>query len=106
MVEFNILSGKMAGVVWIARHFPVRIGRSPLADFRTEDEGVWDQHLELAFDRAEGFALTVQSGALTSVNGETVQRTILRNADLIECGSLQMQFWLPRARQNSLRSRE
>ena len=48
MVQFKIVSGKMAGTEQVARRFPFRIGRSAEADLRLEDDGVWDDHLELS----------------------------------------------------------
>ena len=106
MLELKILSGKKAGTQWVARRFPVRIGRSSTADLQLEENGVWDQHLQLDFCPAEGFVLSAQLNALATVNGHPVQRTILRSGDAIEIGSLKMQFWLGEARQRGLRLRE
>jgi len=106
MLELKILSGKKAGTRWVARRFPVRIGRSSTADLQLEENGVWDQHLHLDFCPAEGFVLSAQPNALATVNGQPVQRTILRSGDAIEIGSLKMQFWLGEARQRGLRLRE
>lgn len=106
MVQLEILSGKMAGTAWLARHFPVRIGRSPDADLHLEDDGVWDQHLELGFDRAAGFILQVQPPAAATVNNEPVQRVRLRNGDAIVLGAARLRFWLRPARQTRLWSGE
>jgi pSer/pThr/pTyr-binding forkhead associated (FHA) protein len=106
MVQFRILSGKMAGTQWVARHFPVRIGRAAANDFQLEEAGVWDQHLELEFRPAEGFVLTTQPQALASVNGQPAQSILLRNGDCIEIGSAKLQFWLGETRQHGLRIRE
>jgi hypothetical protein len=106
MVDLHILSGKKAGTGWVVRHFPVRIGRSAANDLQLEENGVWDDHLELGFDLAQGFVLTSKTDALVSVNGETVQTTRLRNGDSIEVGSVQIRFWLAATRQRGLRLRE
>lgn len=106
MVHLKIVSGKMAGRDWATRHLPVQIGRSASAAFRAEDDGVWERHLQLDFDPAEGIVLTVQPGAIATVNGQPVQRATLRNGDLIGCGSLKLQFWLAPPRQKSLWPRE
>ncbi len=106
MVQLDIVSGKMAGTAWLARRFPVRIGRSPEADLRLEDDGVWDQHLELSLDRAEGFVLRVQSPAVAAVNDEPIDRARLRNGDAIALGSARLRFWLRPARQSRLWVRE
>jgi len=106
MVQLKVLSGKKAGTAWAARRFPVRIGRSAIADLQSEEDGVWDQHLQLDFDPAAGLVLIAQPNALASVNGQLVQQTVLHNGDTINIGSLTMQFWLSETRQAGLRFRE
>ena len=106
MVQLKVLSGKKAGTAWVARRFPVRIGRSSAADLQLEESGVWDQHLQLDFDPVEGIVLSAQPDALATVNGQPVHQTILRNGDTIDIGSLKMQFWLSETRQAELRLRE
>ncbi len=105
MVQFKIVSGKMAGTERVARHFPFRIGRSPSADFQLADDGVWDQHLELQFDPAAGFILNTHPTALAAINGQPFQQAVLRNGDAIEIGALKIRFWLAETRQKSLRPR-
>ena len=106
MVQFSILSGKAAGSEWAARRFPVRIGRAPSADLRLEDEGVWDEHLILELDPSAGFIIETSSNALATINEQPLQRSILANGDLIELGSVKMQFSFSRTRQTGLRLRE
>jgi hypothetical protein len=106
MVQLKVLSGKKAGTVWVARHFPVRIGRATNSDLQLEEDGVWDQHLQLDFRPAEGIVLNAQPNALLSVNGEPTNQAVLRNGDAIDIGSTRMQFWLSETRQVSLRFRE
>lgn len=106
MVQFKIVSGKMAGSEKVARHFPFRIGRAASADLRVEDEGVWDEHLELTFHAANGFILTTRSNAIASINGQSFQEQVLRNGDAIEIGAAKIRFWLADTRQSSLRPRE
>ena len=106
MVQLKVLSGKKAGTVWEARRFPVHIGRSRSADLQFEESGVWDEHLQLDFNAAEGIVLRAQTNALTAVNGQPVHHTILRNGDSIEIGSLKLEFWLADTRQTDLRLRE
>jgi predicted component of type VI protein secretion system len=105
MVQFKILSGKKAGSLWEARRFPVRIGRAATANLQIEEPGVWDQHLKVSVD-AEGFVLETQGSALASINGQPVQRAVLRNGDTIEMGSVKLQFWLSEARQRGQGVRE
>jgi hypothetical protein len=43
---------------------------------------------------------------LATVNGQPTQQSVLRNGDLIEIGSLKIQFWLGEAAQRGLKIRE
>ena len=106
MVQLKILSGKKAGSSWDARHFPVHIGRSANSHLQLEDPGVWDNHVRLSQDRNEGFVLETQANALASINGQPVERALLRNGDTIELGSAKLQFWLSQPRQRGQFLRE
>src|SRR5471030_2848592 len=106
MIQLDILSGKKAGAQTVARHFPFRIGRAAQNDLQLEDDGVWDQHLVLEFQKQEGFKLTTSANAIATINGESVQNKILRNGDTITIGSARLQFWLAAAMQRGLRTRE
>jgi pSer/pThr/pTyr-binding forkhead associated (FHA) protein len=106
MVQLRILSGKKAGTTWVARRFPVRIGRAASADLQVEENGVWDQHARIDFDRADGFVLSASRKAPARVNGQAVERAVLRNGDAIGMGSLELQFWLGESRQGALWLRE
>ena len=106
MIQLNILTGNKAGTPWTTRRFPVKVGRSARNDLQVEEDGVWDQHLQITLDPAEGFTMETQAGALSSVNGQPVQGTVLRNGDIIEIGSAKMQFWMGEARQRGLYLRE
>lgn len=106
MIQLKVLSGKTAGTTWGARRFPVRVGRSTAADLQLAEEGVWDQHLRLDFNPAEGIILSAQPNALVTVNGHPLQQTVLRNGDTIGFGSQRVQFWLSETRQRGLRFRE
>ena len=106
MVQLNILSGKKAGTQSAARRFPFHIGRAAGNDLQLEEDGIWDHHLTLEFDRRKGFALAAATNALVTVNGEPVQSAFLRNGDLITLGSAKLQFWLAAAPQRGLRLRE
>ena len=106
MVQLKVLSGKKAGTTWVARRFPVRVGRSAGSDLQLEEGGVWDQHFQLDFKPGEGIVLSVQPNALTTVNGQAVQETVLRNGDAIDIGALKLQLWFTETRQADLRLRE
>ncbi len=106
MIQLAILSGKTAGTLTVVRHFPFRVGRASANDLQLEDDGVWDHHFTIGFDRQSGLSLVAAAQAITTVNDEQVQSVILRNGDVITAGSVKLQFWLAAARQGSLRLRE
>ena len=106
MIQLQILTGKQAGAQWVARRFPVRMGRSAANDLRLEEAGVWDHHCVLSFDRSEGFILTAQADALLTVNREPTRSIRLRNGDRIEMGSAHLQFWLNETPQRAQGLRE
>lgn len=106
MVQFNILSGKMAGTAWSASRFPVRIGRSASADLQLEESGVWEDQAEVRQTRTQGFILESRPDALALINGEPAREVALRNGDTIQLGSVKMRFWLAPTRQRGLRVRE
>ena len=106
MIHLHILSGKKAGSRAVASHFPFRIGRAPENHLPLEDDGVWDQHITLEFQKKEGFHLATTSNAIAAVNGKHVGNTILRNGDILTIGSAKIQFWLAPAQQRGLRLRE
>lgn len=107
MVQIKILSGKQAGVSWTARRFPVHIGRAADSDLRLEEPGVFDDHLTLSLDPAEGFLIETKPGALVSINHQpTTERSTLRNGDSIEIGALKLQFWMNAPVQRGLKLRE
>ena len=96
----------MAGASWLARRFPVRVGRAPDCDLKLEDAGVWEQHLVLEFKPAHGFSLKSEPNALVRVNDQPVSEALLRNGDTIELGAVRIQFWLGAVRQTTLGLRE
>lgn len=106
MVQLNILSGKKAGDQPVVRRFPFHIGRAAGNELLLDDDGVWEQHLTLEFQKNEGFILTTEPNALATVNGQSVQTTRLHNGDTIVFGSVKLQFWLAAARQHGLRPSE
>jgi pSer/pThr/pTyr-binding forkhead associated (FHA) protein len=106
MIQLNILSGKKAGTQPVARRFPFHIGRAAGNDLQLDDEGVWDQHLALEFQKQKGFKLATTANALATVNSQPIQNIILRNGDTIIIGLVKLQFWLAVAHQRGLCLRE
>jgi Inner membrane component of T3SS, cytoplasmic domain len=106
MIQLNILSGKKAGSQTVVRLFPFHIGRAEANNLQLEDDGVWDQHLSLEFQRHQGFVVRTTANALAAVNGQPVQTVLLCNGDVIILGSARLQFWLGTVYQRGLRARE
>jgi hypothetical protein len=106
MLQLRFLSGKKAGTSWVARRFPVRIGRAPNASVSLPEEGVWDEHFRLDFDPARGIVLNALPQAMTLVNQQPVEQAVLRNGDVLEAGSVRMQFWLSETHQAGMGVRE
>ena len=106
MVQIKILSGETAGDIQVVRRFPFRIGRAPENDLRLEAAGVWDRHLTLEFEQAQGFTLHTATEAFAAVNEQLCTSTRLRNGDIISFGSAKIQFWLAPAKLRGLRLRE
>jgi len=106
MIQLRILSGKMAGEVIRVRHFPFGIGRAPHNDLCLDDDGIWDDHLNLKFQRREGFILKAAPDAFCAVNEAPQTSVRLRNGDVISFGSAKIQFWLAPAKLRGLKLRE
>ena len=106
MVQLTILTGNQAGAHWVARRFPVQVGRAPSSDLCVQEDGVWENHLQIHMRSREGFLLAAQPQAFVAVNGQAIQEAILRNGDLIEFGALRIRFGLAPVRQRGLRLRE
>lgn len=106
MIQFQILSGQQAGNDIVVRRFPFTMGRDADVDLQTTDDGVWDHHLTIEFQRGEGFQFFAQQGALLLVNGERIETGLLRNGDQLELGLMRLRFWLARSEQQRLHWRE
>ena len=106
MIQFSILSGKLAGTQWVARRLPFSVGRATPAALLLEEPGVWDRHFQITLRSADGVVLSASTEALTLVNGQRVEQAILKSGDLVEAGAVQMRFGLSPTRQRSLHFRE
>ena len=106
MIQLQVISGKQAGTISVARCFPFRVGRSAAADLRLEDAGVWDQHALLELKRPEGVWIQVHENALATLNGRRLQCSWLRPGDLLEMGAVKLRVSLSETRQQSLKGRE
>ena len=106
MVQLQILNGSQAGTRWVAGRLPFSVGRSPTDHLRIEEAGVWNRHCHLELRDDYRAALVSASGAATTVNGQPADDAVLRNGDIIELGSLRLQFGLSPTTHHSLRVRE
>jgi pSer/pThr/pTyr-binding forkhead associated (FHA) protein len=106
MVQFDILTGKKAGTEWVARRFPFHVGRAAPAGLTLDDDGVWERHVRIDLRPAEGVVSEAAPEALMSVNGQRVEKVVLRNGDILELGSVKLRFGLGPTRQRGLRFRE
>jgi predicted component of type VI protein secretion system len=96
----------MAGDALVVRHFPFYIGRAANNHLCLDDEGVWEQHLALDFQKGEGFIMQTVSDAFAAINEQPQTLARLRNGDVISFGSAKIQFWLAPVAQRGLRIRE
>lgn len=106
MIQFSILNGRLAGTHWVARRLPFDVGRAAPAALVLEEAGVWNRHFQIALRSPDAVVLAASTEALTLVNGQRVEETILKSGDLVEAGAVQMRFSLSPTRQRSLRFRE
>lgn len=106
MFQLSILSGKMAGTVCVARHFPFRVGRNSDADLVSDEPGVWENHLDFQFLPGQGIQANAHGEALMTRNAERVATALLRNGDTLEIGGLKLRFWLSDVALVSHRARE
>jgi hypothetical protein len=106
VVQLNILTGKKAGTEWVARRFPVYVGRSAQDSLVLDDAGVWDRHFKIELRAGIGAVLTADGDASATINGQPTREAALRNGDIIEAGSVKLRFGLSPTRQSSLRFRE
>lgn len=102
MLEFRILEGSQAGTTWVARHFPVRVGRDHEMDLQLTDPGVWDAHAEIDYDQEAGFILQPLSGGAMYVNEEPSAIAPLKNGDIFQLGDVILQVWLTTVAQRRL----
>jgi pSer/pThr/pTyr-binding forkhead associated (FHA) protein len=103
MVQLSILSGQMAGDVQVVRRFPFCIGRAADNDLCLNEDGIWDYHFMLEFQKQEGFVFQTFEEAFATVNDVPQKNARLRNGDIISFGSAKIQFWLAAPRQHGLR---
>jgi len=106
MLLLKVFAGKEAGAEKVARRFPVLVGRQAGAHLQLEDLGVWEDHLRIEFQPREGFVVVSRPEAITTLNDVAIQRSVVRNGDVIGVGSAKIRAWLSPVRQRSGAVRE
>ena len=107
LAQLQVLTGQpRRHYVW-ADEFPVRLGRVADSTMRIEEEGVWDNHVAIELDVENRFHLQHISDASVMVNGKPMtDGQPLANGDVLELGSVKLQFWLGTVRQHRISARE
>lgn len=106
MIQLKVLSGKKAGTELVARHFPFCVGRSSTCELCLDEQGVWDRHFQIDLDSTRDFVLAADPQTSVTIDGNVVQKTALRNGDIIEMGSARILFGFSPTKQKSLAVRE
>lgn len=96
MIQLRVLNGRRAGTEYLARDFPVTVGRASGNTVRLAEPGIWDQHLEIQLTETRSFLLSKHDEASATLNDEplTDEARPVRNGDRIGLGELQLQFSL------------
>lgn len=106
MIQLQILNGKTAGTQYVARRFPVQLGRARDTHFPLDEPGVWDRHAEISLEPDNTFVVRTKAEGRLAVNGEATEQKSLRNGDVVELGSAQLRFSLSPTQHRSVRFRE
>ncbi len=107
MLQFKVLSGKMAGTEIVARHFPFSVGRSPQNDLALDEPGIFEKHFRVELRGSREFFLQTETNTFVAVSGEqNVRGKVLKNADVIEAGQTKILFSLSATKQQGLALRE
>lgn len=85
---------------------PFSVGRHPDDSFHRSVPGLWDRHLVVDWDPAEGIVGTVREGATATVSGTPFRSHRLRNGDEIQLGGLTLTFFLARPERRGLSARD
>lgn len=106
MIQLQLINGKTAGTQYVARRFPVQLGRARDTHFPLDEPGVWDRHAEITLEPDNIFVVRATAQGRLAVNGEPAEEKSLRNGDVIELGSAQLRFSLSPTQHRSVRPRE
>lgn len=105
MVELRVLGGRSPSEFWV-HPVPFLVGRRG-ANLELEQPGVWERHFVIDRSKDGTFVVVPQAEALLTRDGRVLtEPTPLRNGDVLEAGSIRLQFRLRAARQRSLTALE
>jgi diguanylate cyclase (GGDEF)-like protein len=82
-----VLAGENLGRMYRIEQAEVVMGRAAEANIRLEDDGVSRRHAKICQQDGEVWVEDMKSANGTIVNGQTVQRAVLRDGDKIQMGS-------------------
>jgi predicted component of type VI protein secretion system len=107
VIRLEILSGKSAGQIVLARRFPFQIGRSAAVGLQLAEPGVWDGHCQIEYRPTEGFWINPLGEAQVRVDDVPVEgSTRLNNSSEVALGSVRLRFSLTDPVPRGLRLRE
>lgn len=107
MIRLEILSGKSAGQIILARRFPFQIGRAVSVGLQLAEPGVWDGHCQIEYRPADGFWVNPLGEAQVRVDDVPVEGvTRLPNSSELALGSVRLRFSLADPVPRGLRLRE
>lgn len=96
MIRLEILSGKSAGQIILARRFPFQIGRAVSVGLQLAEPGVWERHCQIEYrPAADGFWVKPLGEAQVRVDDVPVEGvTRLHNSSELALGSVRLRFSL------------
>jgi len=101
MVELRQLGASSAGVFAI-KGLPFSVGRQG-ADLVLGEPGIWDLHLVIEKGNDQRFVVVPQPPATVVLAGKALAgATPLNNGDVLELGSIRLQFRISATKQRSL----
>lgn len=102
MYCLTVVDGKHRGKEIELNRFPFVVGKNREAQLCLSDAGVWEDHLAIELRAGEGPSVRRMGDGLVDVNSEPVERTKLRNGDVITLGAAQLRFGAAPVKRRSL----
>jgi pSer/pThr/pTyr-binding forkhead associated (FHA) protein len=102
MLLLRVTDSRGAVTPHIAESFPYTVGRSPQADLRLQEPGIFENHATILPAGDGRFLIQAEGESLLLRNGEPVRSAPLAAGDELLIGSLRVVVSLAPARQKSL----